>query len=430
MAIVNVHRAYYQGKLVAYMKKNGIAFRYKLYRIDKQYVTRYLRICQKVEGHEVINQRIDELESKIDGVITRLLLQDPAMEITATVVDKAIAKEEEEKSKAERAKAKRTSFTSDFDDYISKKKAIKHQEDIERGLDRKLHPTVKDYISVCNAIKDYEYFSHTTTCLSDITEEWMDKFIEFLTLTHEDTKKHKYTCKGNMCNKTINKRIDCLANFVWRYYKDVDKAEVVKSKKLDDSIKSDILRLYKDELTMLADMELTDMDETRIRDYFVFICLTGLRFSDFSTIDKSNFIYNGRFWSLRLFTQKTVKKAEIPLTDRAYSIALKYDFRFDYYCNQVFNRVLKSFLKNHDLFSESYLSVRHIRRKLEKNVVRRRDKMSAHTGRRTFISILIENGISVNRVMAMTGHTNESTLKIYVDKFSPDLNESIEPLSF
>ncbi len=430
MAIVNIHRAYYQGKLVAYMKKNGIAFRYKLYRIDKQYITRYLRISQKVEGHEIINQRIDELESRVDCVITRLLLQDPTMEITATTVDKAIAKEEEQKSKAEKAKNKRISFTSDFEDYISDKRTKKHQEDIERGLDRKLHPTVKDYISVCNAIKDYEYYSHTKTHLSDITEEWMDKFIEFLTMSHEDTKKHKYKCKGNMCNKTINKRIDCLANFVWRYYKDVEKAEIVKSKKLDDSIKSDILRLYKDELTNLADMQLTDDDEIRIRDYFVFICLTGLRFSDFSTIDKNNFIYNGQFWTLRLFTQKTVKKAEIPLTDRAYSIARKYGFHFDNYSNQVFNRTLKTFLKKHDLFGECYLSIRHIRRKLEKNVVRRRDKISAHTGRRTFISILIENGISVNRVMAMTGHTNESTLKIYVDKFSPDLKESIEPLSF
>ncbi len=430
MATVNVHRAYYQGKIVAYMKKNGIALRYKLYRIDKQLITRYYRVCQKVEGHEIVNQRIDELEERVDRMITHLLLQDPDMEITATVIDKAIAEENELKSNAEKAKNKKTSFTSDFDEYINKKKVIKHKEDIERGIERKLHPTVKDYISVCNAIKDYEYYSHTTTRLNDITEEWMEKFIEFLTVSHEDTKKHTYTCKGNMCNKTINKRLDCLANFVWRYYKDVDKAEVVKSKKLDDSIKSDILRLYKDELTTLADMPLSNDDDIRIRDFFVFICLTGLRFSDFSTIDKSNFIYNGRFWTLRLFTQKTVKKAEIPLTERAYSIALKYGFRFDNYCNQVFNKTLKKFLKKYDLYGESYLAVRHVRRKLEKKIILRRDKISAHTGRRTFISILIENGVSINRVMAMTGHTNEHTLKIYVDKFSPDLNESIEPLSF
>jgi site-specific recombinase XerD len=351
------------------------------------------------------------------------------MEITASVVDKSIAEEEEQMNKTERAK-KKTTLLNDLWDYISKKKEIKHQEDLERGLNRKLHPTVKDYISTYYAIKDYEHFSHSKTRLSDITEEWMDNFIEFLGQPHVNSKTYKYTCRGNMCNKTANKRLDCFANFVWRYYKDVDKADVVKSKKLDDSIKSDILRLYKDELTKLADMPLTDADEIRIRDYFVFICLTGLRFSDFSTIDKTNFIYNGKFWVLRLFTQKTVKKAEIPLTDRAYAIALKYGYRFDLYNNQIFNKRLKSFLKNHELFGESYLSVRHIRRRLERNTVKRRDKMSAHTGRRTFISILIESGVSVNRVMAMTGHTNESTLKIYVDKFSPDLHESIEPLSF
>lgn len=430
MAIANLHRAYYQGKLIAYMKKNGIAFRYKLYRIDKQNLTRYLRVCTKVEGHEIINQRIDELEIKVDKTISRLLLQDPNMLITATVVDKAIAEEEERLSKAEKAKKKRTSLLKDFWEYISIKKEIKHQEDLDRGIDRKLHPTVKDYISAYYAIKDFEHFSHTTTHLTDITEEWMDKFIDFLSQDHVDTNTYKYTCKGHMCNKTANKRLDCFANFVWRYYKDVDHSEVIKAKKLDDSIKADILRLYKDELTALAEMDIDDVEDIRIRDYFVFICLTGLRFSDFTTIDMSNFIYNGRFWTLRLFTQKTVKKAEIPLTSRAYSIAKKYDFKFDTYCNQVFNKRLKSFLKRYKLFGESYLFVKHVKKKLEKNVILRRDKMSAHTGRRTFISILIENGVSVNRVMAMTGHTNEHTLKIYVDKFSPDLHESIEPLSF
>jgi len=430
MATKNVHRAYYQGKLVAYMKKNGVALRYKLYRIDKQYLTRYFRVCPKVDGYEIINERIDTLESKIDKTISSLLLKDPKIVITASIIDNTIAEQEKEVKEVEKRKTVKTSLVTAFTSYIEEKKAIKHQEDIERGLNRKLHPTIKDYISVCNALKDYEYYSHIKVCLNDIDEEWVDDFIDFLIEPHESNKKHKYRCKGNMCNKTINKRLDCFANFVWRYCKNVDKADIIKSRKLDDTIQSDILRLYKDELTAFADMPLTDIEDIRIRDYFVFICLTGLRFSDFTTIDRNNFIYNGKFWSLRLFTQKTVKKAEIPLTERAYSIAVKYGFKFDYYCNQVFNRVLKTMLKKHNLFGESYMYIRHIRKKLEKKIVLRRERISAHTARRTFISILIESGISVNRVMAMTGHTNEHTLKIYVDKFSPDLHESIEPLSF
>ena len=60
----------------------------------------------------------------------------------------------------------------------------------------------------------------------------------------------------------------------------------------------------------------------------------------------------------------------------------------------------------------------------------KRDCISAHTGRRTFISILVENGVPISRVMDMTGHTKETTLRIYIDKFSPDLRKSIEPLNF
>lgn len=157
MATENVHRAYYQGKLVAYMKKNGVALRYKLYRIDKQYLTRYFRVSPKVEGHEIINERIDTLESKIDKTISSLLLKDPKMVITASIIDNAIAEQEKEVKEVEKRKTVRTSLVTAFTSYIEEKKAIKHQEDTERGLNRKLHPTIKDYISVCNAIKDYEY---------------------------------------------------------------------------------------------------------------------------------------------------------------------------------------------------------------------------------------------------------------------------------
>jgi hypothetical protein len=104
MATKNVHRAYYQGKLVAYMKKNGVALRYKLYRIDKQYLTRYFRVSPKVEGYEIINERIDTLESKIDKTISSLFLEDPKMVITASIIDNAIAEQEKEVKEVEKRK--------------------------------------------------------------------------------------------------------------------------------------------------------------------------------------------------------------------------------------------------------------------------------------------------------------------------------------
>ena len=44
MAIVNVKRQYYQGKLIAYMKKNESILRYKLCKIDARYLTSNYRV--------------------------------------------------------------------------------------------------------------------------------------------------------------------------------------------------------------------------------------------------------------------------------------------------------------------------------------------------------------------------------------------------
>lgn len=115
---------------------------------------------------------------------------------------------------------------------------------------------------------------------------------------------------------------------------------------------------------------------------------------------------------------------------KAYDLAMKYEFRFDYYTNQAFNRQLKDLLERYHKFEDEIVEYRQVKERVMQTVMMRREKISAHTGRRTFISILVEMGTSIPRIMAMTGHTKKSTLKIYVDKFSPHLREAISPLEF
>ena len=120
------------------MKKNGVALRYKLYRIDKQYLTRYFRVGPIVKGYEIINERIDALESKIDKTISLLLLKDPKMVISASIIDNAIAEQEKEVKEAEKRETVKTSLVTAFTSYIEAKKAIKHQEDIVFTLQKVL----------------------------------------------------------------------------------------------------------------------------------------------------------------------------------------------------------------------------------------------------------------------------------------------------
>lgn len=419
---------YYQGKVVAYLKKNDSILRYKLAAIEEKYLTKKYRVKPSYpnEDSELLNQKIDELEERVDNKAYEILYSNPLARITNTVMSEALKQEKIEKHEIE---TDENIIIYDFDKYIEDIKSRKAEEDAERGIPRTLHPSCKDFISTRNALEDYEYDKKIILHLSDITPIFIDDFVDYLSDERISNENHTYLTKGNLVNATINKRLDCLAALTRNFYKDLKATEIILNGK-QYSEQTDVIRLTKDELTTLASMNLNSESECRIRDYFVFLCLTGLRYSDFCLIDKSNFIPHQDDYILRLYTQKTIKRAEIPLTNKAIEIARKYEFRFDYYTNQAFNRQLKELLARYDLFGDEIIKYRQIKKGVNKVAILRREKISAHTGRRTFISILVESGVNLSKIMAMTGHTKESTLKIYVDRFSPDLKESIIPLEF
>lgn len=430
MAIVNVKRQYYQGKLIAYMKKNESILRYKLCKIDARYLTSNYRVKPNnpLGDHNKINKAIDDLERKIDIIISELLSDNPKIKIANKVIDDALAMDGSTDNSIDERIGKQI-LLYDFDQYIKTKTEDKRQEDLEKGVKRKLHPTIKDYISTRNSIDDFEHSINQMLYLNDVTEDFLSEYIDFLVDERTDTEHYKNKTKGGLENSTINKRLDCLATFIRSFYKDYDKGDLITSCKLE-KIQKDIIRLSKDELIAFAEMDLKKSWEMQIRDYFVFICLTGVRFSDLTVIGRKNFVKDSNGYVLKLYTHKTVKWAEIPLTDRAYILAERNGFEFRKYTNQAFNREIKELFKRYELFEDEIITHRKIKRKIEEEVKLKRDCISAHTGRRTFISILVENGVPISRVMGMTGHTKEATLRIYIDKFSPDLRKSIEPLSF
>lgn len=429
MALKFVKRMYYQGKIVAYFKKNSSVLRYKLLSIEERYLTSLNRVkpLYPLANADKLNKEIDDLEEKIDKAVEKILYDNPKAKITNAVIDEALAQTTKVDDKAEVERA----LLYDFNIYINELKARKTDEDRENGIERTLHPSCKDYISTKNALEDYENDFQLILYTSDVTPEFVDDFIDYLAEERDQSTStnYKYKTKGGLKNSTINKRLDCLASLTRNYYKNHELTEMILQHKQYNE-QGEVIRLNKEELIEFASMEFETEAENRIKEFFVFLCLTGLRFSDFVRINKLNFRPNKECCSLLLFTQKTQKRAEIPLTPRAYEIARKYKFSFNYYTNQAFNRMLKEILEKYDLFSDELIQIDLVKKAIRRRIVKRRDVISAHTGRRTFISILVEEGINISRIMAMTGHKKETTLKIYVDRFSPKLKESILPLNF
>ena len=429
-----VQRKYREGKVVAYMRKNGSVMRYKLCKIDKKWLTTTLQVKSDypLRNAEELNKEIDKLEELVDNTIAELLYDNPKLYITCAVIDKAIA-DKEKKAKEKAEESDKQLLLYDFKLFNKRKKEALIKKDIERGLNRKTPPTIKDYISACNAIEDFEYDNNCTLRLNDIDEDFLDDFKDFLAEEHENTNKHIYKCKGGMVNKTINKRLECLSAFVRSFYKDTEKAQFIfESRILRNDRNKEIIRLYKDEIKDLYNRELKDSSRNMIRDYFVFLCLTGLRFADFVSINKDNFVMGkDGLVTLSLYTQKTNIRVEIRLTKQAKEIAERYDYKFDGYTNQAFNRAIKELLKDEELFEDEIVTYREVlNQKPQPIKMPRREKITAHTARRTFISMMIENGVQPIHVMHMVGHTKMSTLQIYIDRFSPKAENEIKVLEF
>jgi integrase len=60
---------------------------------------------------------------------------------------------------------------------------------------------------------------------------------------------------------------------------------------------------------------------------------------------------------------------------------------------------------------------------------KKRDLITCHAGRRTYISIMVESGLGLYELMSTTGHKKIDTLKFYIDRFGKSRREKFEKIN-
>ena len=194
----------------------------------------------------VVKKSVFQQIGEVDNAIAAILYNNPKAIINTKVIDEYLATHKEKEIVTPTVETDKL-ILADFRAYnIEKEKAL-HKQDIKSGETRKKHPTIKDYISSANAIEDYEYDTKYQLYLSDITEDFISDFCEWLADEHVDTEEHKYKCKGEMVNKTINKRLENLSAFIRAYYKDSATAEMIMENRLGDSKQTRVIALTLEE---------------------------------------------------------------------------------------------------------------------------------------------------------------------------------------
>lgn len=274
---------------------------------------------------------------------------------------------------------------------------------------------LKDYKSLQNAIIDYQTSINKTLILSDVnTKDFIVNFRNFLSTQHPE----EYLTRGNLNDNTIAKRLSNYKSFC-NYLED---NEIFTFKKNIFNLKSakfdnDIVVLNKDEIKQLVELKIENKSWQKLIDVFVCNCFFGLRFSDLCTLNKDDFFKDkdGDIY-ISKENKKTGIVVEIPVQKTSLDILLKYDFNLPKYANQYFNRELKEIIKHYELFPEMVTKKRRV---LSANVdysVMKRELISSHTCRRTFITLGISNNIPFNTLMLASGHKQLATLKSYVKK--------------
>ncbi|NME66595.1 site-specific integrase [Flammeovirga aprica] len=153
------------------------------------------------------------------------------------------------------------------------------------------------------------------------------------------------------------------------------------------------------------------------KDLLVLSCLTGLRFSDYSKINKAHIRtdQNGKRY-ITIRQTKTNEPIEVPLNKTSNRIVddLLEGVKVRVISNQKLNKYIKEVCKLAEI--DELFEVHEFRGKFKTSKkVHKYELIETHTGRRSFASNLLIDGLNSEIVMKFTGHTDYKSFMRYVN---------------
>ena len=159
--------------------------------------------------------------------------------------------------------------------------------------------------------------------------------------------------------------------------------------------------LSEDEIKIILKKKMVSERLENVRDLFIFSCFTGLAFSDIHGLRKEHIVEdsNGVRW-IRKGRQKTKIMCNIPLMEVPLKILEKYSTNeycrkhgvlFPVLCNQKMNACLKELA----------------------DICGIKKTLTTHVARHTFATFALANGVSIESVAKMLGHTNVQMTRHY-----------------
>ncbi|MGB8193733.1 MAG: site-specific integrase [Chitinophagaceae bacterium] len=332
-------------------------------------------------------------ENKLDdkGAFVKKMFS-PTFDSTSIVrqVKKEIQKVEEEKRS-------KLDIYYQFDEYIKSK---------ERKVSR---ATLTVYSNVKSHLHAFEDYRNKKITFDSFDFSFYEDFVDYLTFEHVHLRRQ--TLLTGLRLNTIGKTIKHLRGFI----KDRVKRKIIPAIDLTDfkipEEESDAIYLTYEEIATIYQTDLSEQPHlVEYRDLFVLACLTGLRFSDFSSLRPEDL--------QRDMLYKKQEKSDhwviIPLRHEAKLIFTRqFKDRIHQLTNPEFNRHIKTIGK---LAGITRL-IKFSHKKGNKNIVEARPKydwITSHTARRSFCTNEFLAGTPVELIMKISGHKKTKDFYKYI----------------
>ncbi|HRO44376.1 phage integrase SAM-like domain-containing protein [Agriterribacter sp.] len=275
-------------------------------------------------------------------------------------------------------------------------------EEYIKSKEKKVSPKmINVFNNMRDTLKAFEEYRNNPIKFESFDINFYEEFVEYMTYEHVHRRRKKLVkgFKISTIGKTIKQLRIFLNNRMRR--KIISPINLEDFKGMDEE--SDAVYLNWNEITRVYQTDLSKYPHLeKYRDLFVFGCLTGLRFSDFSTVVPED-VRNRMLYKKQ---EKSDHRVVIPLRDEAnYIFIHTFKRKIPKITNSDFNYYIKEVVKIAGITE----LIKFSHKRGNKDIIEVRPKyawVTSHTCRRSFCTNEFLAGTPIDLIMKISGHKN------------------------
>ena len=343
---------------------------------------------EKANKHRGIKRQLDRYSNFFSDLIQQYKLANREI-IIADI-------KEDFDTEFKRTKAIASKFFEVYDMFLTEKRTDFTEE-------ANSETTIKRYEYNKKLLFDFEQLRKKKIHFNQIDKPFYNSFVEYCIKE-----------KSHSAN-TLRRNIGLFKTFLYwaleggyTYKTDFQKFKAPKAQPTDE------VALTLEQVQQVFEFDLSKQPRLeKVRDLFVFGCATGMRISNYSKVRKKDI--EGDF--IRVRDQKNTDKAlEIPLNDFSKYVLKKYNYQLPKISNQKFNDYIKEVFKLLG-YDEKVKKTIKIGKDLIEEINPLYERISSHTARRSFITIMKNKKIPDKIIMSYTGH---KSLEVFNKYYKPN----------